>query len=549
MIKPGLRLEIVFTLTIVMVTASFLIGIVVISVTKKSIIDQKTKNATSLINFLQHSIDSICYGNDEVFERGESNWQLQRLVRLFSLEKGMENIFVVDRKGRVVASSKPDGIGITFLDDDLKKVIAHPEILTRLPKARRISTQEVTSELSVSGPLYLRGRVVGAIRMTLSLADVQRSVNKSYKLIITYIIFNSIIIIFFGSFLLSRSIVRPIRKLLKATESIARGDFSHSITENTRNEIGHLSFAFNRMAARIKEHQKQLHKQIASLEKLNQQLQQSQKEVLAGEKLALVGKLAAGIAHEIGNPLSAILGYISLLQKKENQDNISADYLNRMEQELNRINKTIGGLLGFSRLQKAETTKVDMKRVIENSLSLVTHQKKFQTIELLSRAEEGLWPVEGDEHQFQQVLLNLLLNAGDAVGDNGTILVLADRMVWQEGMLRSFAGPLKRDFSPLVPHFGLADKEVHLGEEHFSENQPVVRILVADNGEGIEAKHLNKIFDPFFTTREPGKGTGLGLAICTRIIESFGGSITVRSQTGKGSAFLLTLPAKRNSHD
>ena len=545
MFKPGLRQEIVFTLTIVMMAASFLIGIVVMSITKKSIVDQKVINANTLINFLQHSIDSICYGNDEIFKRGENNWQLQRLVSLFTLEKEVENIFIIDRKGQIIASSKPNQIGSNFQDNDLQEVITNPKILARLPKAKGGSSWQGNDELSVSAPIYLKNKVVGAIRMTLSLKDIQETINKAYKLIIIYIIFNSIIIILFGSFLLSRAIVRPIQKLVKATESIARGDYDQCLIEGTRNEIGQLSFAFNRMAERIKEHQEQLQTQIESLEKLNQQLQESQREVLAGEKLALVGKLAAGVAHEIGNPLSAILGYISLLQKKQNQDNIAADYLRRIEQELNRINKTIRGLLDFSRLQKVEITSVDMKRVIENSLALIVHQKSFKEINLYIEIEKELWPVEGDEHQFQQVLLNLLLNAGDAVGGKGVIGILADRMIWQEGLLTSVNPSWKPNIFPSVPHFGLGAERIHLEEAcNYPENQKIVRILVADNGEGIEAENLKRIFDPFFTTREPGKGTGLGLAICSRIIESYGGKIIVRSEVKKGSAFLLILPAK-----
>ncbi len=160
-----------------------------------------------------------------------------------------------------------------------------------------------------------------------------------------------------------------IQKLVKTTEAIGEGDYDPNNFETSRNEIGQLSFAFSRMAERINEHQGQLRSQIVSLEKLNRNLQQSQKELLAEEKLALVGKLAAGVAHEIGNPLSAILGYISLLQTQENANQESADYLKRIEQELNRINNTIRELLDFSRLKKVEKTKVDIKQVIENSLS------------------------------------------------------------------------------------------------------------------------------------------------------------------------------------
>ncbi|MCD6353606.1 MAG: HAMP domain-containing protein [Proteobacteria bacterium] len=546
MIKPGLRLEIIFTLAIVMVTASLLIGIVVMTITKKSIVDQKVENSITLINFFQHSIDSIYSGNDQVFQMEKDNWKLQRLVSLFLIEKDVETIFVVDLKGRVIAANVPEQIGTIFHDKDLKQVIDGLNIITRLPNVKStILHHKITDKLSLSAPLFIRNRVAGAVRMTLSLKNVQQTINKAYKFIATYIIFTFVIIIIFGGFLLSRLIVRPIKKLVDATESIAKGDFSQYVGRRSRNEISHLSFTFNQMADRIKKQQRQLQNQIESLEKANLQLRQSQKEVVAGEKLALVGTLAAGIAHEIGNPLSAVLGYINLLKREAAGDEKTTDYIKRVEQELNRINKTIREFLDFSRLKKKEVATVDIKMVVENSFSLVAHQKTFQDIILISHLEEELWPTEGDEHQFQQVLLNLLLNAGDALGEGGRIVVMADRMIFCKDVLKSYALFSEDHFFSQVSDFDLGKKEIHIADKiRFSENKPIIRILVADNGKGIESGNLDKIVEPFFTTKEPGKGTGLGLAICTRIIESYGGSIIIRSQVNKGSAFLLLLPAK-----
>jgi signal transduction histidine kinase len=194
-------------------------------------------------------------------------------------------------------------------------------------------------------------------------------------------------------------------------------------------------------------------------------------------------------------------------------------------------------------LKKVEKTKVDIKQAIENSLSLLKHQRKFQNITLTKHIEKDLWLVEGDEHQLQQVFLNVLLNAGEALGEKGKLAVLADRVVWQGGSLRRVNSSMPENIFPGVPEFGFGGKEVCLNDVLFFENQSLVRILFADNGEGIEQENLNKIFDPFFTTREPGKGTGLGLAICNRILESFGGGILARSEVKKGSAFLVLLPA------
>jgi hypothetical protein len=532
-----------------MVTASFLIGLVVMSVTKKTIVNQKIDGAISLRNAFQNSINALAYGDDDFYHNKEKNWQMQRLLKLFSLENGVENILIIDLSGKVIASSDPHLIGTALQDRNLNEVISAAPASLELSQDKRTLFKETNKKLSFFSPFYFKNQKAGAMRITLSLREMQAVINKSYKLILAYIVFTATLVTFFGIFLFSRFIVRPIKKLVKITEAIGEEDYAPSIFDANRNEIGQLSFAFNRMAKRINEHQGQLRAQIESLEKLNRELQQSQKELLAEEKLALVGKLAAGVAHEIGNPLSAILGYISLLQTQENCNQESADYLKRMEQELNRINKTIRELLDFSRLKKVEKTKVDIKQVIENSLALVKHQKKFQNITLRVHIEKDLWLVEGDEHQLQQVFLNVLLNAGEALGEEGKMVVLADRVVWQGGSLRCVSSSLPADIFSGVPELGFGEKKVYLNDVLFFENQPLVRILFADNGEGIEQENLNKIFDPFFTTREPGKGTGLGLAICNRILESFGGGILVRSEVKKGSAFLLLLPALKGESD
>jgi signal transduction histidine kinase len=176
---------------------------------------------------------------------------------------------------------------------------------------------------------------------------------------------------------------------------------------------------------------------------------------------------------------------------------------------------------------------------------LVAHQGTFRTIKVFTHIDDELWLAEGDSNQFQQVMLNLLLNASDAVAEDGSVAVLVDRMTWQDGTLVAYAYPPELDIFSETPHFSLAEATIPWdGPLPFVEHQPVLRVVVADNGAGIAAEHLAKVFDPFFTTKEAGEGTGLGLAICTRIIESYGGVISVRSQEEKGTAFIVLLPGK-----
>lgn len=548
MLRPGLRWQIVCALTVVMAAASFLIGVVVLKITTQSIIDQEVNAATTLISVLQHSIDSICYGSDQAFLSKDTNWRMQRLVRLCSLEEKVGSVLVTDRNGLVLASSELAQVGTTFRDDDLLQALHAPASACHSPQRPQVLIHRAGSELLLSAPFCVKDQVVGAIRMSLPLAGVHEAISRSFRLIVSYIIFTSLVIIVFGWFLFSRFILKPIRKLVTATESIAQGEYRLSLAEENRNEIGQLTFAFRRMADRIDEHQKKLEQQIRALEALNRELQQSQREVLASEKLAMVGKLAAGIAHEIGNPLSAILGYISLLQKQGTSSSEAHDYLLRVEKELNRINNTIRGLLDFSRVQKVEITTIAVKELIEDSLALVAHQKRFEHITVTFHAEEDLWPVKVDAQQFTQVILNLLLNAGEAIRGKGEVMVAADRAVLRSTTLTCFAPRSREVWSPQVPDFGFWAKEVVLEQPAPDTETPVVRIVVADNGEGINADNLPRIFDPFFTTRQPGTGTGLGLAVCARIVESCRGTLLVRSRPGEGTAFLILLPAEGKSH-
>jgi len=552
MLKPGLRGQIISVLILVMAIASFLIAVVVFNITKKAILNQQRETSITLINAFQHSLETLLSENPDLYFSPKNNWKIQRLVKLWSLENRVENILLIDLKGKIIAASNPDLIGNIFLDSALNPI-------SKLPPYRELSSSptfplskpENKTTLSFFSPLYINNQKSGAIKLSLSLNGIQPSLRHAYQLIFGYIILTSLLLTFFAILLFSRLIVQPINKLVKATEALSEGYYSITPDSGgeTRNEIGQLSFAFNRMAEKIEENQNQLQAQIDYLKLLNQQLQQSQQELLAKEKLALVGKLAAGVAHEIGNPLSIILGYISLLQKSKSQDPESTDYLNRIEQELNRINATIRELLDFSRISPPETTTVNLITIIEKTLSLIQHQRKFSTLTLITHFLAHPLLIEGNENQLQQLFLNLLLNASEAVNENGKIVIFADRMHWQYSRLVSTEKDPPPTIFASVPDFGWGKEEIILDGINFPENQPLARVIVADDGEGIEPENLDRIFDPFFTTREPGKGTGLGLAICKRIVESLRGNIRVQSKVKEGTAFLLLFPLKEVAYE
>jgi len=267
------------------------------------------------------------------------------------------------------------------------------------------------------------------------------------------------------------------------------------------------------MLKRIADHKDRLEAHVRSLETANLELKEAREEVLRSEKLSSLGRLAAGVAHEVGNPIGAILGYTNLLKDHVSDNEVATDYLKRIEKEVTRTDTIVRELLDFSRPSPSEPVRVDVNDLIRESTGFLAHQKLMESIEIETALDQGVGVAWADADQLKQVLVNLMLNAGDAMEGGGALTITSRRI-------------------------SLRRKEVDSDEpprEH-------VQISVTDTGKGIAPSELNKIFDPFYTTKPPGKGTGLGLAISLRIIESFNGSIHVESIEGEGSTFTIELP-------
>ncbi|MBP1716360.1 MAG: histidine kinase, partial [Deltaproteobacteria bacterium] len=322
-------------------------------------------------------------------------------------------------------------------------------------------------------------------------------------------------------------------------------------------------FSFNHMAARLREDRKKMEEYIHTLETVNRELQRAQDEVLRSEKLASVGRLAAGVAHEVGNPTGAILGYVDLLTQGGLAKDEEKDILTRTGREAERIRRIVRELLDFSRPSPGENQAVDVAEVIRNTLSLLSHQKKvWKQIEVITDFQENLPRWRGDSHQLQQVLINLFLNAADAMigaaaegGDRAKRLGIAVGRLGPDelGELTAVLPRRRKGDAPDVDYTPLRSRAISSPAK--GEIGSGIRIEVEDTGPGMAAAVQGKIFDPFFTTKPPGEGTGLGLAICLRIVESYGGRIWIESKEGKGARFTVLLPvfedrdgAEKNSH-
>jgi two-component system NtrC family sensor kinase len=282
-------------------------------------------------------------------------------------------------------------------------------------------------------------------------------------------------------------VLKPIQSVLKLAGKVRAGDLSARLGIRPPGEMGKLCEAIDSMAEAVANREQQL----AHLTR--QQIGQS-------EKLAAIGRLAAGIAHEINNPLTGVLTFAHMLRQKANMDPQDLEDLDVILRETTRVREIVRGLLDFARESPSTRQPLDLNEVVERTMTLIRSQKGFHKVQLAEDLDGELPPVVGDRNQLQQVLLNLCLNACEAMQGGGVLSVRT----------RSEGGR--------------------------------VALEVSDTGCGIKPEHLAKIFDPFFTTKPVGKGTGLGLSVSYGIVEQHGGTLEVASEEGRGTSFTVRLP-------
>jgi signal transduction histidine kinase len=348
----------------------------------------------------------------------------------------------------------------------------------------------------------------------------------------------------FGHFLVTRRVLQPIDRLVAGAESIARGDLEARAPESEAREINRLAQALNNMAERLLSDQQKLAENIRSLDETNRLLTEARNAMVQTEKMASVGRLGAGIAHEVGNPLGAIIGYLGLLQKNATPRDL--DLLQSAEREAHRIDRIVRGLLDYSRPREAHTHALDVNKVIHDTIELVSTQGKFKHLQLDVELADKTPDVLGDPYQLQQVLVNLLVNAADALEDRANPQVRIRTIARLHRPARTLQARRKDDH-PMIDY--THRRRLHaspraLMAEPGELGGQVVEIVVEDNGPGIPEDLADQIFEPFVTSKEIGKGTGLGLAVCARLIEGMGGIIKADAvPEGDGATFRIVLPA------
>lgn len=441
---------------------------------------------------------------------------------------GIERIRMINRNGVIVHSTATDEIG-QLLDQKAAQcslchkpgqTLTRPPLLERsrfftLPNGKQVMglAKAVQNEQSCStAACHAHAgstRVLGVVDIIVSLdvlkADLASYRNRILLLTVLLIILLGASLTFFTLHLVNR----PVNELLRHTARLAQGQLDCEMTPTSNDELGELMRAFQLMTSNLRQARNDLEEWGRTLEEKvrdrSEQLQRMQMQLVHTEKLASLGELVAGIAHEINNPLSGILIFSSLAAKDKRLDPALKGDLETISSEAQRCAGIVKGLLEFARDYQPKMTLCEINQVVLDSLRLVECQSVFQNVAILRQLDSDLPRIMADQNQLKQVFINIFINAGQAMQDlkRGELKIITTRAVEPEGG---------------------------------------VMVRISDSGCGVPEEQLCKLFDPFFTTKGTG-GTGLGLSVSYGIIQAHGGTITAESALGVGTTFRISLPA------
>ncbi len=332
-------------------------------------------------------------------------------------------------------------------------------------------------------------------------------------LLVALVAADLVIFVIFGRYLVSRLVIEPMDRLIGATQAVSDGELSRRAPSGSTKEMDRLASSVNRMTERLLD---------------------AQGALVRAEKLASVGRLAAGVAHEVGNPLAAMENYVELLRRR----GVEPDLVEAIEREAGRIDAIVRSLLDYSRPRTAEREALDLGSVAAGAVELLRTQGALRGVSVEVAQGEGVPRVLGDRSALEQVFVNLILNAIDAAGEGGRLVIA----VSATGLGDAAGAPRRGSDADDGPAASRLRPRASRHLEAVRDGSPAAQVVVADSGPGVPPQLVARIFDPFFTTKPPGRGTGLGLAIVQRTVQDHGGRVDVSTAREGGAAFTVTLP-------
>ncbi len=496
--RYGLRSQLAFNLGLVMLLASMGLSFLALYIAQVRDIQLRRRHLRETVLFLESGWQNHQRTTEPIHQR--LRWMYRWLKTLDHLQP--EAAFCLDVQGRLVWQ-----LGRIHAQEKRQRIQAM-RLAVKPHWDIRLDPQQRGEVWERIVPLRSGDEKLGIVWVRWRIAVDRQAFFAYQTLLLIYLFLFCAIILFILLFFLTRRLVKPLERLGHAMDHLASKGRSDGLEiEVTRqDEIGDLARSFVAMESILQSHHSTRETQMQALQEANKTLQRAQDELLQREKLSSIGQMAAGVAHEIGNPLSAIMGYSELLVTSDTWGDSEQDLVERIEKEAKRIDRIIRDLLDYARPKQMQTASCWPNQAIQEAVDLLSLQPRFREVTLFQEIPPDLPTTPIESSTFMQVLINLLLNAADATQGTGPI--------WLSATLQK------------------------------TETSAHLLVCVEDTGPGVPPEQRARIFEPFFTTKEPGKGVGLGLAICQRTLLEAGGTLVVTDTTRgtTGACFRITLP-------
>lgn len=526
-LNHGLRWEILVSLGILMLGGVAFMGTTSLKAAERTLLLQRMESLTMVTRSLQMSL-AARWGRDDS--------PLAIMVNNAAAGLGMSDFVVVDDKAVIVAALRDAGLGRRSDDPYLQRALASRSLV--LPT--QVSPQGGPgpgSTWTFAAPVFDGSRLSGAFAVTYPLENLGLTLRLHRKVIFTFAFIDGLFIVLFGGWLIGRVAIGPLVRISHGAEAFAAGDYNARVEEKGAREIVTVARSFNLLASRVQDLVVTQERHLEALEEANRDLKAAQTEMIRVEKLASVGRLSAGIAHEIGNPLSAVLGYAAILQREE-EDPEKLKHLAYIEQETERIQRIIGELLEFARPREVKVQPLAINDLVRDTVNLVKPQEDMAGVTVELNLEEPVPPVAADRYQLQQAVLNVIVNGAQAMGGEGELRVTTRaREITEEDR----ETPVKRATDGKGADYA-AVRRASAQPVRLEVGDRVVSIMVEDSGPGVAPEVMEKIFDPFYTTKEPGRGTGLGLSVTFGIVNAHGGRMHIRNRREGGARVTIDIP-------
>lgn len=478
----SLKAKILMFMGSIIIVLMMAISISVLYQWRALILESKRESALLVTQAFSVSIlDALIYQESGLLQN--EGYLENHIHNFLKKNRQVKFILVYDQSGQIIVRSSYHGI--EQVRDELKNITLTGSF-EPISQIRKMEAYGWVTEITI--PLQIYGKYWGYFKMGFDSESTQAKIKRLFFFLFPLTIIVAVIILA-TIFSLTDRITKSLSLLVS---EMSRFDLENDVPMRMKagnDEIGVLVTNFEKMKQRLAQSRKQL--------------LSAQRQIYHAEKLASIGRLASGVAHEINNPLNGVKNCLYSIEKEPENLKQTDEYLKLANEGLDHIALIIEKLLGFSRQQSKKVSQINLNEDVEKVVSLLQYRLEKNNIKIETHLAKNLPPIHADSHLIQEVIMNLLLNSFDSIDLNGKIRITT----------------------------GI-------------KNSDAIFISISDNGCGVPAADLDKIFDPFFTTKDEGKGTGLGLSVSLGIIEAHGGTISVDSKSGSETTFYITLPIR-----